>query len=260
MRPVLFTIADFSFKSYPTAMSIAFLVGIALVLRMAVREGWNFWRSLEGCLFVAFGGLAGARLLYVALTWDFYSLHPERIFKLAFTGFSFYGAFFGGFIIGYLWCRWRKIDFWLGSDMVVTSFILGYAIVRAGGCFLAGCCYGSVTGVYWAVVFPNVDNLYRHPVQLYAAAGALLIFVLLKVLWPRRPFNGVYLLYLPMFYGVLRFTTEFFREEPVVWAGLTLAQLFSLALVLVAAAIYLAIRGALIRKGRLGKKSLQKGR
>lgn len=257
MKPILFTIGDFAFKSYPTAMSIAFLAGIALVLRMAVREGWSFWRSLEGCLFVAFGGLAGARLLYVALTWDFYSLHPERIFKLAFTGFSFYGAFFGGFIIGYLWCRWRKIDFWLGSDMVVTHFMLGYAIVRVG-CFLAGCCYGSVSGVYWAVVFPNVDNLYRHPVQLYASAGAFLIFLLLKQLWPYRPFNGVYLLYMPIFYGALRFITEFFREEPVVWAGLTLAQLFSLVLVLVAVVIYLKIKSPLEREGRQGKKGLKK--
>jgi prolipoprotein diacylglyceryltransferase len=99
-----------------------------------------------------------------------------------------------------------------------------------------------------------VDNLYRHPVQLYAAAGALLIFLLFKILWKRRPFNGVYLLYLPMFYGVLRFTTEFFREEPVLWAGLTLAQLFSLALVLVALVIYLNVKVRFEKKKTTQKK------
>ena len=216
MRPVLFTIADFSFKSYPTAMIIAFLVGIALVLRMAVREGWNFWRSLEGCLFVAFGGLAGARLLYVALTWDFYSLHPERIFKLAFTD-SLLRRFF------------RRIHYRpplvpLAQDRFLAGLRHGGDQFhprlrhRQGRRLLPGrLLLRQRHRVYWAVVFPNVDNLYRHPVQLYAAAGALLIFVLLKVL-AAAPFNGVYLLYLPMFYGVLRFTTEFFREEPVVWA------------------------------------------
>ena len=244
MRPVLFTVGEYSFCAYPTAMGLALIIGTALALRRAVREGWSLWRSLEGCLFVALGGLAGARLLYVALTWDYYSLHLDKIFKLSFTGFSFYGSLFGGIIAGYLWCRWRKINFWLGSDMVMINFMLGYSIVRIG-CFLAGCCYGSVTGVYWAVVFPRVDQLYRHPVQLYASAGAFLIFVLLTKLWPRRPFDGVYLLYMPLFYGMLRFTTEFFREEPVLWAGLTLAQLFSLGLVSLSLIVYLRIKGPL---------------
>ncbi len=84
-----------------------------------------------------------------------------------------------------------------------------------------------------------VDNLPRHPVQLYASAGALIIFVLLRLLQRLKPYVGFNLIALCASYGTLRFITEFFREEAVVWMGLTLAQLFSLGLTVLSLALML---------------------
>ena len=86
-----------------------------------------------------------------------------------------------------------------------------------------------------------VDDLLRHPVQLYAAAGGVLIFLILKLLRMVRPFAGYNLLALAALYGMLRFATEFFRDEPVVWLGLTLAQLFSFLLTIFSLAVMIAV-------------------
>ena len=118
-----------------------------------------------------------------------------------------------------------------------------------------GCCYGRVSTVPWAVVIPTVDSLPRHPVQLYAAAGGLIIFIILKLLQRFRPYIGFNLIALCALYGILRFTTEFFREEAIVWMGLTLAQLFSLGLTIVALSLMLYLFSVSPQKS---KKTLRK--
>ena len=144
----------------------------------------------------------------MALTWDYFSVHPEKIFLLSMTGLSYYGAFLGGALAVWLWCRWRKLNYWQMADLMSPYLILGYAIVRIG-CLLSGCCYGKVSGVYWAVVIPRVDSLFRHPVQLYASFGAFLIFAFLKIIEPIRPFPGFNLVALGSLYGVLRSAPNF---------------------------------------------------
>jgi len=67
-------------------------------------------------------------------------------------------------------------------DAMVPAGLLALAIGRLG-CFLAGCCYGRPTTLPWSVVFPALGPPARHPLQLYSAAGDLLLYLLL----PRRP-------------------------------------------------------------------------
>lgn len=238
MRPTLFKIGEIPFYGYPTMLVLAIAVGVTAAALQARREGLSPWLILECCVITAITGLLGARMLYVFLNWDFYSAHPERICLLRLTGLSFYGAFTGGALAAYFWSRLRKQNFLKIADLLSPYLILGYAITRIG-CLLSGCCYGKVSGVCWAVVIPRVDNLYRHPVQLYASYGALLIFIFLKAMHSRKPFDGFNLAALGSLYGLLRFITEFFREADShpVWLGLSLAQLFSLALCLFSTAL-----------------------
>ncbi len=240
MRSTLFKVGPISFYGYSTMLILAIIIGVAASALQARREGLNPWLIIECSLVTAVTGLIGARLLYVFLNREFYSIHPERIYLLHLTGLSFYGAFLGGALAVYLWSRLRKQSFVKIADLLSPYLILGYAITRIG-CLLSGCCYGKVSGVCWAVVIPRVDNLYRHPVQLYASYGALLIFIFLKAVHSRRPFDGFNLVALGSLYGLLRFTTEFFREadSSPVWLGLSLAQLFSLVLSLFSTALLL---------------------
>ena len=121
------------------------------------------------------------------------------------------------------------------ADLLAPYLALGYALGRVG-CFLNGCCYGKEATVPWALPINMADTVLRHPAQLYAAFGGLIIFTILKLLRPKRPFVGFIMIALFAFYGILRFIVEYFRQVEVVWLGLSTAQLFSLGLTFVSLA------------------------
>lgn len=238
MHRVLFYIGTLPVYSYGAMISLAVLVSAIFLSRESRREGIDPDQTLEAIIVAVIAGLLGSRILYVALNWEQFIGRWKDVFFSRFEGLTFYGAFFGGIVAVLLWCRWRKVDFFKLADLVAPYLALGYAFGRIG-CFLNGCCYGRVSTVPWAVAIPVVDNLPRHPVQLYASGGAVLIFIALKLIRRYQPYTGFTLIALCAMYGVLRFTTEFFREEPVFWLGLTQAQLFSLVLAVVALSLML---------------------
>ncbi len=243
MHPILFQIGGFSVFSYGAMISLAILIAAIALVREAPREKFNPDHVLESIIVAAAAGLIGSRILYVVLNLDEFSGRWLSIFFARFEGLSFYGAFFGGALALFFWCRWRKVNFLKLADLLSPYLALGYAFGRIG-CFLNGCCYGKVSGVSWAFAIPAVDGLSRHPVQLYAGLGALLIFAVLKLFRPIRPFAGFNLICLAALYGMLRFTTEFFRDEPAVWLGLTAAQLFSLSLTVAALVLLILVFSA----------------
>ena len=239
MYPELFSIGSLTVHSYGLMMALAILVATLALYREAPREGINPDHILEAVIVAAFFGLIGSRILYIILHWSYYSSQPFVKILTEFEGLTFYGAMFGGVIALLIWCARRKISFMKMADLFAPYLALGYGIGRIG-CFLNGCCYGKEADLPWALPINMADPVLRHPVQLYATLGGILIFIILKLLKPRRPFIGFVTLMLFALYGSLRFTTEFFRYGSETAAGFTAAQIFSLSLfVLSAAAIAL---------------------
>ncbi|MFY9115008.1 MAG: prolipoprotein diacylglyceryl transferase [Dethiobacteria bacterium] len=234
MNPDIFVFGGIRFAPYPTMMTIALIIGITGAVRDLIKlEGFTLRRAVEVSLIVPALGLVGARLLYIIQNWEIVYLAPELVFLPRFAGMAYYGSLIAGALTNIVWCRWRKINSMIVADIMVPYFLLGYSLVRIG-CFFSGCCYGKVSDVPWAVVMTTAGDLPRHPVQLYASALAFLGFILLLRLYRVRPFVGFVTLSMFAYYGLLRFTTEFFREKDayILWAWLTEAQVFSLLLVL----------------------------
>ncbi len=243
MRPILFEIGDYIIYPYPVAMSVALLVAVLLIARFAKQQGYDYFLFFEGVLLSEMVGLAGARLVYVSLNLDYYLANLDQIFRLTYVGFSVHGAILFSLLAAILWCRWRKVNFLDMADLMMPYYAVGYAIVRTFGCFLSGCCYGKVSALPWAVVMVKVDNQPRHPVQLYAAAGVMILYLLYKWYYQRRHFPGANVLLMLASYGLLRFTCEFFREGdslPLL-LGLSLAQLVSMGLFILSSAVFLAV-------------------
>ncbi len=232
MYPELFSVGNLTVYSYGLMIALAVFVSAVAIYREAPKENLNSDNVLEAVVAAAFFGLIGARLLYVLLNWSYFRFNPMEILFAQFAGLSFYGGLFLGAIILYAWSSWRKINFLKLADLMAPYLALGYAFGRIG-CLLNGCCYGTETNLFWALPASMVDNILRHPVQLYAALGAIIIFIVLKLLRPKRPSVGFILVALFALYGLLRFTTEFFRYGETIWIGLTTAQIFSLFLTLV---------------------------
>lgn len=252
MHPVLLETSFFTIHSYGFMISLAILVCSILLLRQAPKAGYNPDHVLEAIIALGISGLIGARVLYVLQNWNYYAGDLYGIINLRIGGLSFYGALAFGIIALLLWGRWRKVTFLKTADFFAPYLLLGYAFGRVG-CFLNGCCFGRPTDLFIGLPAAFTDNLLRHPVQLYASAAALLFFFLAIYLRKFSFFNGYNLTLLLLFYGILRGVTGFFRQDPIVWLELSLAQLVSFALVILMAVIFLIKkRNAVLQEATAG--------
>jgi phosphatidylglycerol:prolipoprotein diacylglycerol transferase len=239
MYPDLLQVGNLTIHSFGVMLVLAVIISVFLLYREAPGANINQDLLLEAVVFTIFFGLLGARLLYIAFNWIFFSEgFPVSLFS-RFEGLSFFGGLIAGILTLYLWSRKRKISFLKLGDLLAPYLMLGYAIGRIG-CFLNGCCYGIETSVPWALPARIGETALRHPVQIYAALGALLIFFALKKARLKRPFIGFILFAMIALYSLLRFLTDFFRFGQPAWLGLSAAQLVSLCLILVTAGLLFA--------------------
>ena len=160
------------------------------------------------------GGRLGEVLFYQP---GYYFSHPLEILATWKGGMSFHGGFLGVLMAMWLYGRKHGKGFWQLTDFIAPLVPTGLAAGRVGN-FINGELWGRVAdpSLPWAMVFPHVDTLPRHPSQLYQAAGeGLLLFALLwwyaRAPRPLRATSAVFL----MGYGVLRFVMEFFRTPEI---------------------------------------------
>ena len=189
------------------------------------------------------GGIVGGRFLYIVLNWPVYAGRPWEMAALWHGGLIYYGGFLGG-LGAMLWWLHRQLvraHRWSGEAglRVVDAFMPAVALAQSVGrlgCFFNGCCYGRPTLSRWGMVFPGAP-LPLYPTQLFESFGALMLFVLLRVVQirlerARAPRPGLLTGWYLVGYGVLRFSLEFVRgDNPRWWLGLTLSQLIGLAVV-----------------------------
>jgi phosphatidylglycerol:prolipoprotein diacylglycerol transferase len=249
MRPDLFTLFGVSFGAYRVFLTAAFVVGTLLCVRESRRPDSRAELSAAAGVWAFVGALVGARAFYI-LQYDPQPFrHLWQAALLWVGGLVFYGGLVGGMVAVVVHLRLSRTPLAPALDIMAMYVPLGQAITRVG-CFLNGCCYGTVCNLPWAVRFaPGSDahidevnagliardawhTLALHPTQLYMAAGLLLISVILKRMLRRRPPPGTITSAYLMFYGILRFLIEFVRgDNAALVFHLTLYQVMSIGLV-----------------------------
>lgn len=243
--PVALKIGPLSIHWYGLMYLVAFAQFSALG-RLRLKQphvaamGWTR-ENLDDILFYGvFGVIIGARLGEVLFYHPAYFFsHPLEIFAIWKGGMSFHGGFLGVVFGMWLWGRRNGKSLIDILDFIGPLVPLGQAAGRIGN-FINAELPGRIAdpSLPWAMIWPNVDLLPRHPSPLYQAlVDGLLMFILLWLFSrksrPRGAVAGMFML----LYGCARFSTEFFRtpDYEVAFAGITISagQMLSLPMIAV---------------------------
>lgn len=257
MYPELFKIGDFPINTYGLLLAVGMLLALFVAARLAARDGLPRERIYDLGLWTLIGGLLGSKILMLIVE------DNVQIFSLDFlrSGGVYYGGFLGGFFALLLLIRWYKLPFWKVADAFAPGVAIGQAIGRQG-CFAAGCCWGKPTDSFVGVHFtdhaheftgvpiygPSGNDLFLHPTQLYESFAMLIVFAVLIFIHRRKRFDGQVLIAYAIIYALVRFTIEFFRDDPRGnllglndLLGISTSQIISL-LVAAGAVIFLILR------------------
>jgi phosphatidylglycerol:prolipoprotein diacylglycerol transferase len=257
MHPILFSVGDWPVYSYGVLLAAAYLIGLQLGVVRARKAGVDPARVMDLGIYLIIAALVGAKLMLIAVDWEYFRAQPRELLSLVRAGGVFYGGLIAAIAVGLLLVRRYKLPVWTTADLMAPGVALGHVVGRFG-CLLAGCCYGRPTEMPWGITFTdplaaqNVGTplgIPLHPTQLYDAGAELLILAFLLLTERKgKPFAGrTFWLYL-LLYGISRFVIEFFRGDPnrgSVGAGLSTSQFVSMLLVPGALVMlyYLAQRG-----------------
>lgn len=272
--PKSFSVFGFTIAFYGLIIGIGVMAGLLTVTKIAKKTGQNpddYWDfAIWGILF----GVIGARLYYVAFSWDDYKDNLLNIFKLRSGGLAIYGGVIAAYITLYVWCRIKKKSMALVGDTAMPGLILGQAIGRWGN-FMNREVFGDYYNGLFSMQIPVSDvrdpsditekiashipaganYINVHPTFLYESVWNLLVFVLLLVYRKHKKFDGeICLLYLGG-YGIGRFIIEGIRTDTLFVPGTTVPVSQVLALVMVVAAVVIDILVRVrLKKRAAGKK------
>lgn len=211
--PEIFTIPgiDWPVRWYGLMWALAF-IGSHFVMNRIFRTEGRTEKDLDVLtLYIIIGTVVGARLGH-CLFYDpkYYLSHPLDILKVYEGGLASHGGALGILIAMWLYCRKTKEKWlWLFDKLVVVVPLAG-AFIRFGN-LMNSEIIGTPTNVPWAFIFDSVDNVPRHPAQLYEAIYCVFLFFLFYALWKnkRHEFGRGFMCGL---FCVLLFTERFFDE------------------------------------------------
>ena len=230
-NPVIFSVGNFTLLWY----GVLFAVGLVLA-------GWYVWgrfkefgieqRHFENLIIWSFFGIfLGARLghclFYEA---DYFLAHPIEMFLpvgvdemgnyyfSGYHGLASHGAVTGLMLALVLFKWFSKLEILPIMDWLALATPLAGAFIRLGN-LMNSEIVGASTDVVWAFVFPEIDNLPRHPAQLYESLFFFVLFGVGVWLFKRLKYDGVrsgfYLSLQLMVIAGFRFCVEFVKEVQV---------------------------------------------
>ena len=244
--PVAFQIFSLEIRWY----SLAYIVGISL--------GWIYCKKKliynqniidifdDFITYIIVGIILGGRVGYILFyNFEYFFENPLEILMIWNGGMSFHGGLIGIIIASKLFSNKHKISQFIFLDLVALSAPIGIFFGRIAN-FINSELYGVATHVPWSVKFILVDNIKRHPSQLYEAffEGIILFFILnyyFKKDYLKKPglISGLFLI----FYSLFRFFAEFFRSpDPQIGyliLNLTMGQLISIGFLIIGALLFI---------------------
>lgn len=212
VSPEIFHLGPISVRWYGFLFAMAFVAGYFIMTWVFKKEGRPRTDLEQLSVYMIFGTVIGARLGHCLFyNPEYYLSNPIEIFKVWEGGLASHGAAIGILTAIYLFSNKKKNYPMLWTlDRVVIVVALAGTFIRLGNLFNSEI-IGRQTDVSWAFIFTAVDELPRHPAQLYESIAYFIIFLILLFIY----YKGIDKNKSGLLFGiflVLVFTFRFFVE------------------------------------------------
>ncbi|MCF7830737.1 prolipoprotein diacylglyceryl transferase [Candidatus Gracilibacteria bacterium] len=239
LNPIAFSFMGLDVRWYGISYILGFFITLFLGWRIQNKVlkdkslDKKSWETL--CFWIFLFGVIGGRIGHFL----FYSPHifldnPTEIIKIWQGGMSIHGGIIGAIIFAFFWSKKNKIPLLTLFDALVIPLSLALCLGRISN-FINGELVGRVTNQEWGIIFPHIDNLLRHPSQLYEAGKNLIMALILTIFFFKKYNNKTGFLTAMFFflYGIFRFSIEFFREPHGMVGILTTGQFLCVIMIII---------------------------
>ncbi len=262
LNPTALSFGNFRITWYGIIIACGILLAMFMAFKNCKRFGVNSDKLVDVVLGGLIGGVVGARIYYVAFSWNQYKDNLSSIWHTWEGGMAIYGGVIGAFLVGTIVAKCHKMRILPVLDIAALGFLIGQGVGRWGN-FVNSEAFGCNTSLPWGMTGDrivsylsdsknvatltslgvNVDpNMPVHPCFLYESIWCLLGFILLYLYSKRRRFDGeIFIMYLG-WYGFERMIVEGLRTDSLLVGKIRISQLLAGILFVTCLITWLVIR------------------
>jgi len=210
-NPILLELGPIQLYWYGLLFIGSFLVGMEILKWIYKKENRDTEILESLFVYVLVGAVVGARLVHCFFYEpSFFLENPLKIVAVWEGGLASHGGVIGVLTAVWLFAKNNNESYiWLLSRLTIPASLSAMAI-RIGN-FMNSEIVGTPTQMPWAIIFQRLDNIPRHPAQLYESVTYLFIFILLFIVYKKvTPTFATKVL--PALWFLTIFTARFFIE------------------------------------------------
>lgn len=227
------TVFGFDIAYYGIIIGLGILAGIFIAAAEAKHTGQNPENYYDLAIYAVIFSILGARIYYVAFSWDMYKDNLKSIFNIRQGGLAIYGGVIAAVITVIIFAKVKNLSAPLLFDTAGLGLVAGQMIGRWGN-FCNREAFGEYTDGLFAMRLPtdavrssDITELMRehmetvegvsyiqvHPTFLYESVWCLMVLVIMLLYRKHKKFEGeVFLIYL-LSYGLGRVWIEGLRTD-----------------------------------------------
>jgi len=219
--------------------SLAYIFGIMfgwIYCKKKLIDDKKILHLFDGLInYLIIGIIVGGRVGYILIyNLDYYLANISEILMIWKGGMSFHGGLVGIVVSTFIFSKKNNVNAFIFLDLIAIVAPIGIFLGRVSN-FINSELYGKESDIFWSVKFLAVDEVYRHPSQIYEAIfEGIVLFLILNYLYRKKVFinPGVISSIFLILYSVFRIIIEYFREPDIQLGylifNLTMGQIVSI--------------------------------